>query len=638
MSTSFDLILANGQAYVNSILGGALGKIQEALGVLGNLSDGHEQNIPTINIQTPETFDPGDGPVYSGSHYFRRELTATAPTLLNMPSLVFRAAPAHRDQVIEYNDPIRPSARPDRSPLGSVPDVGVDIDIPEAPDLLGEVRTIIAPTITPITIPDAPPYRDPDFRGQRPTIRQSAPTNLDETFRTAFDSSASSMRAINQSELEAFLNRDFPGFRAGLASLETKISEFMAGGTALTTSVQDAIYTRLLDKTHAESRRSKDSAIAEFARAGQVLVGPIIARQIQVIDQSGRDNDARGAADLAIKISELEMQHLQFAMTASAQLRQVAMSAALQYYSGVIQTHGEAINYAKGVVQAVVDAYGIAARIAEAEARLYEADARVYEARQRGAIAVIDGYKATVQGLEAQANVNRAQVDAYKARIDGVQAEANIYTSIVQALTARAQIRRLQVDIFQAKINGFVAETNGYTAEWEGYAAASRGEAARIDALKVVEQSFLAQVQAFEAEVRAKSVEIEAVAKSNQAATAAYQSQIEAFKALVMAEGEAVKAEVESFSEQLKAYVAKCQAFAEKSKANIAAYSAGHQAMIETAKLFYQNLIEKAKIHESRVEAAGKILQAGAGIYAEVAKSALSGMTTLAADTTSRSE
>lgn len=636
--TTFAEILTQAQSYASNTLTGAYNQLQNALAVLGSLVDPGGPNPPSIAIVVPEPFEPGEAPLYNGTRWSGPTLEVSAPVLQNLPSLVFTDIPPREPTTIEFVEPVRPTGGPSSDIIGPAPNVGETLVVPPAPNLLAEIRSIPVPNITPITVDSPPPYVAPPFTGIRPNITVTTPTDLDITFRNAFQASSQEQIAVSQEALEAFLDRDFPQFREAIATLEAKLATFLAGGTALSEEVEDRIFSRLQDKISTDGQRARDAALEDYRRAGWTMFAPTLAANLAKVEQDMRDNLGRGATEIAIKQAELEQDNVKYALAQTITFRQTALSAAMQFYSGVIQSNGQAIEYAKGVVQAIVATYEVATKIAEIQVRIYEGDARVFEARLKGAMAVIEAYKAKIDGLLAQADVDTALVNQYKARIEAVQAEATVYRATIEGLSAQAQIKRLFVEIYQARTSAYVAQVNAQTAQWQAYEAATRGETARINALKAQEEIALAQVQAQVEIVKARTMQVDAIARANQATVSVYTAQVQAFSALVDAEAKAIQAEVSSFDATLRAYVANCQAQSEHSKAEVAGFQVSHQAMIETAKLYYQNLIERSKIHLDKIKAAASIHAEGAKEYAEVAKAALSGMNTVASDQTSRTE
>lgn len=627
-----DIIAAN-RTFADNLQEDASSRISQAIAILQGMEAAElPPGIPPpLPIDPPIPDDPGDVPEYEGQQFTRQGTLPRAPTLAAARNYISPTSPGVAPSTVAYTEPTKPNGEPDTALIEGVPVLSTDFDVPDAPDLEAEIQGIIAPVLTDIEIPDAPTFQAPEFLGVRPSVDLEAPTDLDVTMRQQFERISPIMRDAVNSEIDAYLLRINPEYHNAMASIESRLATYMQGGTALSTEIEDAIYNRTQDKVNADAQRARDKAWGEAARAGFTIPPAILLTQVQDIDQERRNNNVRAATDIAIKQAELEQQNLQFAVTTSANLRQTALNAALSYYSGLVQINGQALEYSRSILDAVVKAFDIAARKAEVEARLYEADANIYEARLKGALAVFEAYTAQVRALEAQANVDQARVSAYRARIEAVQAEANVYRARVDASVARAQLERTKIDLYQAKVQAYGAQTNAYTARWQGYAAAVQGEVAKQQASAEQLKAFQARVQAFEAEVRARSVEVESAARVNESKVRAYSAEVEGFAAANRAESEAVQAEVASFDATIRAYQGKAQAVAERSRAFIARYEAIIKGLHNTAQIYLEHFRSVDQITAQRIGATAQLATASANVYASTAQAALSGLNTLAA-------
>jgi hypothetical protein len=434
-------------------------------------------------------------------------------------------------------------------------------------------------------------------------------------------------------QIDSFLDREFPEFRSAMAAIESRLDTYLQGGTALTPEVENAIYNRTLDKNDIDARRASADAWSKAAKAGWSMPTALLLAQQSDIDKARRDNNARAATEIAIKQAELEQANLQFAVTQSINLRKVAVDAAMAYYSGLVQINGQALEYARSIVDAIVKAYDIAVKEAEVKARLYEADARVYDSQLKGAIAIIEVYESQIRGELAKVEVNKAEVDVYRAQLDAVKTEAEVYKIQVEAAEAQIDIEKAKVDLYKAKVDAFVAQVNGFSAQWNGYAAAVSGERAKIEAAGEQVKAYAARVQAYEAEVRAKSTEIEARLAVNTQRLNSYKAHVEAYSALVSAEARGVEAEVGSFQSSVQAYKAQADAEAAQAASELAIYEVALRGIQEAARLQFSYTQHRESVDMAKAAAIGTLAGAIGDIYAKTAMSSLAGMNSLAAKT-----
>ena len=629
MST-VDLLIADARAFAALQLDNADAASSSARGALAAISEGGVYQAVPVKIEAPYVLDPGVPPEYHGSHYSKTTFSARMSGLREVGDPYVAPDYGTSPSIASFAQPTKPPQHTaDETLLQNAPTV-TDIPVPDAPDLMAEIHGITPPDIISITIPDAPIYAAPEFTGTRPVFDVAMPTGLDATMRTQYQTISPVMRDAVTSQIDAFIDREFPNYRAGLAKIEDRLNTYLAGGSALSTEIENAIYNRTLDKTNTEARRGSDKAWGEAAKAGYTMPTAYLLAKKQDIDQMRRDNNARAAIDIAVKQAELEQQNLQFAVTQSANLRQLAISSALNYYSGLVQINGQALEYSRSIVDAIVKSFDIAARYAEVQTRIYEAEARIYETKLRGAMAAFEAYTAKIRGLEAQSNVNMAQVQVFKARLEAVMAEANVYRAEVDGALAKATIERSKVDIFQARVQAYGAQVNAATAAWQGYVAACQGESAKVSASAEAVRAWTAKVNAYSAEVSAKGMEIQAIAGANDAKARAFSAEASAFSAQVQAESAAVQAEVMSYDETLKAYQAKANVIARRSETQIRAYEVALRQLESQAQMQFQYLKEANDMRISKATGMARISESLANTHGQSAQAALSGMNSLA--------
>lgn len=633
MATADDLI-NDARNYAITVTSNGTAALNAAINVIGQVGQGYvAPPSPPVDIRPPQTFNPADVPTYDGARATFKAFSGIAPTLTDPGGYSSPTGPGAAPTVPGYTDPVqyRPTGNADTTLLQGVPTVDTDVDFPAPPTI--DVDGILPPTLIDVTIPDAPVFREPEFLGVRPAFNVTPPTDLDVTMRQQYQTISPIMRDAIDAQIDSFLDREFPEFRTAMAAIESRLSTYLAGGTALTPAIENAIYNRTLDKNDVDARRAVADAWSKAAKAGWSMPTAHLMAQQAEIDKARRDNNARAATEIAIKQAELEQQNLQFAVTQSINLRKVAVDAAMAYYSGLVQINGQALDYARSIVDAIVKAYDIAVKEAEIKARLYEADARVYEARLKGAIAVIEAYEAQIRGALAQVEVNKAEVDVYRARLDAAKTEAEVYRVQVDAAKAQIDVEKAKVDLYKAKVDAFVAQVNGFSAQWQGYAAAVSGERAKIEAAGEQVKAYAARVQAFEAEVRARATEVEARLSVNTQRLASYKAQVEAYSALVNAEARGVEAEISSYQASIQAYKAQADAEAAQAASEMAVYEVALRGIQEAARLQFEYTKHRESVDMAKAQAIGALAAQIGHIYSATAQSTLSGMNSLAAKT-----
>ena len=631
MSTPDELI-NDARNYAISVTSAATSALVGAMNTVNQIGQGSiGGKAPQISLTLPTPGDPGTVPQYHGTIAKFDKFTGTKPTLDNVNSADFPSDPGAAPAVAAYTEPPLPMGTADASLLGGVPIVNTAITAPPAPNI--DVNAIQKPVVTDPTIPTIPNFTPPEFTGVKPALTDAPPTGLDVLMKTEYSTVMPIMVNNISPQIDAFLDREFPQFRTGMAQLEARLATYLAGGSALSPAVENAIFNRTLDRTDGEMRRAKDESWGKAARAGWTMPTLALLNQLDNVDQERRRANAQVSNEIMIKQAELEQSNLQFAVTQSASLRQVMLSTAMAYFSGLVQINGQALEYARGVVDSVTKAYELATQYASLQTRIYESEATVYRARLEGELAKIQAYEAQIRGVQAQVEVDTSKVNLYRAQLDGAMTQANVYKTQVEAVEAAISIEKMKVELYGAKVNAYVSQVNGYTAQWQGYAAAVSGQRAKIEASAEQIRAYSARVGAYQAMVSAKATEIESRVKVNAQRIETYRTEVEAYRSLIGATAEAVGSEINSYNATIQAFIAKANAISEKSRAEIAVYEVAQRGVLEGARLTYDYIREQDGLNVARASGASRIAESIGGIYAGIAESTLAGMNTLAAST-----
>lgn len=572
---------------------------------------GSVPDIDTVTLDLPEepsgsivfqdigTFDTGVAPSFSG--------TAPTITLPNTPVGVadFSQAP---------------------------PAVNTSLVFPEPPSMLMN-PLIDAPTMTDYAAPVKPSTVVPVFDALAPTGLPDAPDNHLQVFENAYASAAPSTIAMMEGYVDAMLTKRNPRFNEQMEAIEQQLKKYMQGGTGLAANVETAIYQRSTGKNDAEARRVREQALGDAAKRGFTLPSGALMSAIQQARQAGADNNARSAVEIAVNQAELEQKNLQFAVTASTGLRTALLSATLGYHQSLVSINGQALEYAKSTLAAVVEVYNTAVRGFTAKLEAYKADAVVYETKLKSAMAGIELYRIEIQALEAMVNVDKAKVDVYRARIESLVSLSNVYRSQIDAVQGRVGLEKLKLEVFQAQVQTYATQVQAKSSEWQGYSAAIDGQTAKARIFTSQVEAFGAQVNAYKAVVEAKAEAVRAIAASNQAKATQYNAVMSGYQTVVQARGEKARTLIQAQSQRILAYQAKVSADVANAQVQQGYYRAVSEVAIQNAG---NNLKAQLGEIESRRAYAQTIAQLGtanAQIYGSLAGSAMAGMNTLASET-----
>ena len=570
----------------------------------------------------------GAVPTFAGEHYIAPQKTfGTAPSVEPVPLSEFGAVPVLSAQNPGFTSPTDPA----ELETFNVPDpVTNDITIPTMPSALESID-VTPPTLSTIVVPTAPSVTLPEFTAEVPDTNIAAPTDFATQYAANYNTMSVAMRNSLNDALDAELVKLNPEYHTQMALLESKLATYINGGTALTEEVEQAIYNRARDKTNAEYLKSRDMIFVEGAARGFTIPSGAQMSSLANARQAAADNNARAAMDIAIKQAEMEQNNIQFAMTQSANLRAAILGTVMSWMGGMIQLNGQSMEYARDVMQAAIALYETMVKIVTARIEVYKAQAQVYEIELKSVLAVYDVYQAQIKALEAQVNIDRAKVDAFSAQMSAYGALANAYHAAIQGAAAAAQIERLKVDIYEAKVRTFGAKVASKQAEWQAFESKVRGEIAKMSAYETEVRAYSAEVQGFESSVQAYKTQVEAVSTKNEAAYKVFTAAVQAYVAEVQGASESSKAEITQFEATLGAYKAEQEAWQGANRINLESML-GEQRLAQAQYAMNADVVRGAATAYSSytLQAASAMTQA-AGVYGNMAGSAMAGVNGLAA-------
>ena len=516
--------------------------------------------------------------------------------------------------------------------LQNAPAINTNIAFPEPPSALLN-PLIEAPTLPDRTAPTAPQVSLPVFGTLAPVDTSVAPTDLKGEFDRAYRSAAPSTIAMLEGYVDAQLTKFNPRYHEQMARIEAQLTTYMNGGTGLKPEVENAIYSRAREKNEVEATRLRDAAYSEAAKRGFTLPTGALLSAVARARQEAANNNLKAASDIVVMQAEMEQKNLQFAVTTSTGLRQSMVSAALAYHQNLVQINGQALDYAKTVMSAIIEVYNSAIKTFGLKLDAYKTEAMVYETRLKSAMAGIELYRIEISALEALTNVDKAKVDVYRARIDALTSLSNVYRAQIEAVVGRTSLEKLKLDLFQAQVQSYSVQVQAKNAEWQGYSAAIEGQTAKVKIFGTQVDAFNARVQGYKAEIEAKSEVVRATAITNQARATQYSAVLSGYSAVVQARGERARTQLENQRQVIVAFQAQSQAAIADAQVRSEFYKATSMVGIENAKLQMTAQIQTAESTRNFGESMARLGTANATIYANLAGSAMSGMNTLAAQT-----
>ena len=625
MSTASELI-TDARGYTGDLLESAESALEDAVRAV--------ENVGYTRISFDPTALPAPPPA---------AIDLTAPTLtdiaLDLPAepsqpLTFQdisaveagTAPMLTASAPMLNLPNKPSEL--AGFMATLPSVDLSARFPSAPSLIMPE----APSLPLRAEPSAPTTTLPSFGGQMPTGAPSAPSDLAGSLSAAYHSAAPEFITMVNGHVDAQLTKLNPQYHPQMAAIETQLTRYLAGGTGLNPAVEANIYDRARARNDVEAKKVQDAAFADAAARGFTLPSGALMSALARARQESANNANKTSNEIAIAQAEMEQKNLQFAVTTSTGLRSAMVNSTLSYMQNLGQLNGQALDYAKSVMGAIVEMYNTAVKVYSVKLEAYKTEATVFETLMRGALAGIEVYKAEIAALQALTQVDQTKVEVYKARIDVLTAMSNMYRTQVEAVVSQASLEKLKIEVFQAQVQAYGAQVQAKNSEWQGYSAAIGGETAKVQAYGAQVQAYGTQVQAYRASIDAKSEVVRAQATTNDARARQYSAMMSGYQTVVQARGQVASTKLENQRQEIVAFQAQTQAAIGAAQVQSEYYKSTSQVAVENARLSITAMTQSSELRKSYGATLAQLHTANATIHGNLAGAALAGMNSLAVE------
>lgn len=553
---------------------------------------------------------PGDAPAYQDIGAI--DITGAPTSTVTAPSLVMPSMPSSMEAF-----------------QGEMPMVFTAMAFPDAPDQLTNPAPS-EPTIVDRQAPTAPNIVLPTFDTDAPIFSAVAPTDLAGKMEQGYYGASPAMVSMLDGQVDALLAKYCPGYQAGMAAMESKLAQLMAGGSGFTPDVERAVMERAKDRNLGEYRRTRDAALTDMADRGFTLPNGALLSAIAKARQSAADNNARANVELVAKQAELEQQNLQFAISTSQALRGSVLSAMLGFHGNLVQINGQALEHGRSVANLLVETYNVQVKAYSAQLDAWKAEAGVYEVRLRAATALIDVYKAEIDALQALSQYDVARVNVYRARIDGMQALGNVYRARIDAVVSQAQLERVKIDRYSAQVQAYSAQVQAKGLEFQGYRAALDGEQMKVQIYDAQVRAEAQAAQVWKTKIDAASEAVRAAALTNDARARQYEIRWRAYTAEVAAKGEVARTQLEGDRQQLLAFQAETQAATSYAQTQATYYKTRADVQISYADMQLKAQMGQADSMRGYQSTLAALANTNAAISGQAASMSLSGINTLA--------
>lgn len=592
---------------------------------------------PSAFEYTPYEWQTPSPPVIAYAPQFDKPSRPARPSLAEEPKLLdfpkevanptFTKPSAFTAQAPFITLPPAPSGEPSDN-TGAAPQVSTPV-FPNGPTLLALPSTALPYPF--ITIPNPPTLNLPVFDGVVPDdIHQISLQEYLDKLTGTYAQYSQDIPNLAKANWFAWFTA-YLGQRPLIDKLATTISNYIdTGGAGIPVPIEEAIVTRSTDRVAVENRRATMGVYNDMAKRGLTLPSGALLSGLKEARQIEAEAVSKVATDVAIKNLELEHDHMKFMLQLGSELEKWVSNFASDCAKYVLEANGQAIEMTKLVLTGMIEINNTIVKIYLAKWEAYKAAVEVYKAKIDAVEAQIRIYEAEIRAELAKTEVNKATVEVLTAITNANRAIAEVYKVQVDAATARIEADRVRVMAYEATVRAYGARVEAWRAKWQGYTAQVEGEIAKTKVYESQVAGYTALVNAYRTDIEAYSAlihgqteRVQAVATINEAELKAWSLQVDALLRAYVADTEAYRAEWQAVGEQIKGY-------AEGARIVADSVFKGYEieARIDTERA-HEHLAEWRSHLEATLQAAQGMIQASS-VAGNIAASAMNGITSFA--------
>jgi hypothetical protein len=411
------------------------------------------------------------------------------------------------------------------------------------PAVPAAIASMVAPpSLLTLALPAPPTVQIPSFDAVSPGNAPTPPSGLDATFGAAYQAAIDRAVGVITSGVSSLMSDQASdvkriGDKSGL-----EIERLLQGGTGISPLAENAIYARGRAKNRAEAQRVRDSLYNDVAGRGFTMPTGALLSGLQSARQAEFDANNLTTNEIIIKQAELEQKNAEFGLQSALTLRTAILQLSGVYTQAMIGVTGQAVDYAKAMLQSTIEVYNAGVRCYEAALEGYKVEASVYDSRLRAALSAYELFKSQVEAYSAQQNAERMKVDVYRAQLESIGVLAGVYAKQVDAVIQQASLEKLKIEMYAADIQAYSAMVGAKSAEYQGYSAEVQAEISKLSLYGEQIKAFGAKVDIYRVGVDAKKAEMDFKATDARTQVEVNNARIQAYRAGVDVQLETNKA------------------------------------------------------------------------------------------------
>lgn len=537
-----------------------------------------EFTLPAVPVVPTLSFAPGTVP--------------TAPTVPvpALPAVI--TPPSFSKEAPVLSQPAVPSPLSAAQP-GDAPSVA-DVTIPTAPAL----TPAPLPSLREITLPSVPTLSLPSFSAVAPLLNIDLPAV-----------------GIVFSE-QAYTS-------ALLAETTARVRAMLAGGTGLPADVENALFERARGRLDMTAFKATQEATEQFAARGFSEPGGDLAARLAEIREQNRDAVNNLSRDILIRVHEVEIENLRFAVQQGIALESVQIQAA-----GALAQR--ALEAQRLIAETAIQVYNAKVALYNAALAGYRTEADVFRTRIDAEIARLQIYKTQIEAQGLIAQLNETDVKLYAEQNQVLVTLASLYESQIRAVQARVDVDRARIEGYRAKVEGFAALVNAKKTEFEAYGEQVKANTSIIEGYKAETEAFAERVRAYQSQTEATLAIPRLQIETGRLTLDQYQAQLGAYRENVNAQSALAQSQVSLFDGRSRLYSAQLGAEGARVESTarrfqLAVESARTQATIglENAKTNITNALQAISLMIENLKTQGQLgSQVAAGALSAVNLSA----------------
>lgn len=574
----------------NDFFGFASDAFQQASAIVNDIQ---QFDVPLLSVNVQYTSPVASAPAFTlpsapndPNVNIQIGSAPTAPAVSSVAPINVGPAPTFSGSEPSLNFPSRPGPLAVPSP-GAAPTL-TDIVLPEEPTLLYPD----APTLREVVLPELPDVVYPEFVAELPVLDIEIPT-IGITY--------------NETPYTSLL----------LSETTARIRTMLQGGTGLPPDVENALFDRAKARLDITSMRAMQEVVEQWSSRGFAEPGGELSSRMREIREQNRDATNNLNRDILIRVHEVEIENLRFAVQQGVALESLLINYAAGYAQRALQAQ-------QLMAQVAIDVFNARVNLYNAQLVGYRTQAEVFRAQIEAERSKIELYRAQIEGAAAISSLNESEVRIYAERVRALQATVDIYEAQIKAVNAQVEADQARVEAYRATVQAFGEQVNAKRAEFEAYGEEVRAQTGVV-------QAYEASVRAFAERTRAYQIGVEAQAISKRVEIDAARLQIEAFQAEVQGYRESVNAEVSKTQAALNLYDGQSRIFTARLGAESARVeSTARQFQVEvenarnSANIALQNATSNAENALRAAQIALEALRTQATVASQLAAGALS--------------